>query len=97
MRRFIHFKTVFHALVAVIYLGLLTATAGHAAKHDADTPVERGCILCKFADGSAGIVPTGPEIYLPDNSAPELEVLPVAALSSLTITHRAIRAPPRFS
>ncbi|WP_020399240.1 hypothetical protein [Kordiimonas gwangyangensis] len=97
MTRFIHMQSVLRALITMVYMVLQSALAVHVIDHAADTPVERGCILCKFAESTPDVPGAAPAIQVPEDYAVSY-LLPVpAAISAPTSSLGHIRAPPLFS
>ena len=90
-------QSVLRALFTMVYMVLQSTLAVHVIDHAADTPVERGCILCKFAESTSDVPKSGPEILVPDDYAVSyvLPVLVAASASTPSLGH--IRAPPLVS
>jgi hypothetical protein len=76
---------------------LQSMLAVHVIDHAADTPVERGCILCKFADNKIDIARSALQIVVPGSYVVEYEDWAVTPVFLAEHPSRSIRAPPLFS
>ncbi len=96
MGRFVHLQFAVRACVAVVYMVLQSVLAVHVIDHAADTPVERGCILCKFADNTPDIAGGAPKVAMPDTYVTEHEIPEPALPSAIGPRLSSIRAPPLY-
>lgn len=97
MRRAVQLQFTFRAFVTMVYMVLQSMLAVHVIDHAADTPVERGCILCKFADAKTDIARAAPQVMVPGSYGVEYEDWAVTPQFALEQPSRPIRAPPLFS
>lgn len=97
MRRPVQLQFTFRAFVTMVYMVLQSVLAVHVIDHAADTPVERGCILCKFADSKNDIARTAPQIIVPGGYVVEYEDWSATPPFLVESPSRPIRAPPLFS
>ncbi|WP_262689615.1 hypothetical protein [Kordiimonas aestuarii] len=92
-----HIQKPIRVFAALIYIALQSASAVHATGHDADSPVDTSCMLCKFADHALAVAPGEAGVSLPLNEGSTEVPAYVAASYAVSRSRHVIRGPPEFS